>query len=59
MIDYWNALEHAFIIGFCKVDFLCYAGAPNWLGSAVLGLGGIVVVGYLSWLCEVIFGGRS
>ena len=55
MSEFW----YKFIVAFCKVEFLCYAGSPNWLGSAVLGLGGIVVVGYLSWLCEVIFGGRS
>ncbi len=25
-----------FIFGFCKVQFLCYAGEPNWLGWLVL-----------------------
>jgi hypothetical protein len=25
-----------FIRGFCKVEFLCYAGDPNWLGWVVL-----------------------
>ena len=28
MNDAWNG----FINGYCKVDFLCYQGAPNWLG---------------------------
>jgi len=25
-----------FITGFCKVEFLCYQGEPNWLGWLVL-----------------------
>jgi len=36
----WNK----FITGFCKVEFLCYGGAPNWLGWGVLGFGLIVLV---------------
>ncbi len=24
-----------FIVEFCKVEFLCYEGAPNWLGFVV------------------------
>lgn len=40
MIDYW----YPFIVGFCKVNFLCYETTkPNWLGWAVIGFGGIVV----------------
>lgn len=31
-----------FIVGFCKVEFLCYQGDPNWLGYIVLGIGGFV-----------------
>jgi len=28
-----------FITGFCKVEFLCYQGEPNWLGWGLLGIG--------------------
>ena len=36
----WNK----FIFGFCKVEFLCHAGSPNWLGRGVLGIGLIVAL---------------
>ena len=40
-----------FIAGFCKVEVLCYAGEPNWLGGIVLGLSGLLItkslVGFL------------
>ena len=26
----------SFINGFCKVEFLCYLGEPNWLGWLIL-----------------------
>jgi hypothetical protein len=37
-----------FITGFCKVEFLCYAGDPNWLGVILLLLlfGAIL---YMTW----------
>jgi len=41
-----------FIAGFCKVQFLCYEGAPNWLGWGVLGIGVIILI----WLYLVISG---
>jgi len=28
-----------FIAGFCKVEFLCYATEPNWLGWLVMVIG--------------------
>jgi hypothetical protein len=28
---------------FCKVEFLCWDGVPNWLGSIVIAIGIIVV----------------
>ena len=33
-----------FIGGFCKVEFLCYAGEPNWLGWVFLVGGGILAL---------------
>ena len=30
--ELWNN----FIVGFCKVEFLCDAREPNWLGWAVI-----------------------
>ncbi|MGB1876020.1 MAG: hypothetical protein ACPHGY_03710 [Rhodospirillaceae bacterium] len=33
-----------FINGFCKVEFLCYAGDPNWLGWIVLVIGGLFLL---------------
>jgi len=26
--EYWDSL----VVGYCKVEFLCHNGAPNWLG---------------------------
>lgn len=31
-----------FIFSFCKVEFLCWGGEPNWLGWIVLGMGGLI-----------------
>ena len=31
-----NKMWDSFIRGFCKVEFLCYAGDPNWLGWMVM-----------------------
>jgi len=41
-----NATEpwNNFIVGFCKVEFLCYAGEPNWLGWAVMVFGLLFVM---------------
>lgn len=36
---YWNE----FINGYCKVDFLCYNGEPNWLGWIPIGFIGIIL----------------
>ena len=35
-----------FILSFCKVEFLCYSGDPNWLGWIFLVCLGI----FLVWL---------
>ena len=36
-----------FIAGFCKVEFLCHAGEPNWLGWGLLGFSALIVLGIL------------
>ena len=40
IIIYWNS----FIKGYCKVDFLCYGGSPNWLGWIPIGIIGFFVL---------------
>lgn len=42
----------SFIDGFCKVEFLCYAGDPNWLGWIVLFFGGCIAL--FAALCALI-----
>ena len=37
-------INGGFIESFCKVEFLCYQGDPNWLGWMVLGVFGLVVI---------------
>ena len=32
-----------FITGFCKVEFLCYAEQPNWLGWIAIGILGMFI----------------
>jgi hypothetical protein len=32
LVELWNN----FITGYCKVEFLCYGGEPNWLGWVAL-----------------------
>ena len=50
-----------FIPGFCKVEFLCYAGEPNWLGWVILFIfGGVLLLLFLYLLegVEELFGER-
>jgi len=44
MDEYWSA----FIGGFCKVEFLCHTGDPNWLGWGVIGIGVLIVGGIVT-----------
>jgi len=32
-----------FIFQFCKVDFLCWHGEPNWLGWILIGIGALIL----------------
>ena len=37
VIEEWlNKTWDNFITGFCKVEFVCYEGEPNWLGFLLL-----------------------
>ncbi|MDC1032919.1 hypothetical protein OAQ48_02015 [Candidatus Pelagibacter sp.] len=39
-----------FINGFCKVEFFCYAGQPNWLGWGTLIFGFLAILfTFLMW----------
>ena len=40
MSEFW----YKFIVAFCKVEFLCYAREPNWLGLAIILSAGFVVL---------------
>ena len=33
---------------FCEVDFLCYAGSPNWLGWMVITYAALVILNWLT-----------
>jgi hypothetical protein len=44
MGELWNK----FIFHFCKVDFVCWNGEPNWLGWILIGIGVVVSLGVLS-----------
>lgn len=39
----WNK----FIIGYCKVDFLCFNNDPNWFGWGTLIFLGLFLFGFL------------
>jgi hypothetical protein len=39
-----------FIAGFCKAEFLCYAGSPHWLGWGILIFGFLAIIfTFLMW----------
>jgi len=43
----------SFIQGFCKVEFLCYAGDPNWLGWMVMAIPVLIIVlVFLYWVAS-------
>ena len=45
-----------FINSFCKVQFLCYEGEPNWLGVILLFPLVIIVFGCVALLFTTVFG---
>ena len=50
-----NNIWNAFKVGFCKVEFLCYAGDPNWLGWAVMVFGLLFFI-FIFIIFSVLFG---
>ena len=40
--NFWEIWD-SFIESFCKVEFLCYAGEPNWLGWIFIAILGVAV----------------
>lgn len=53
----WEFLDRywvKFINGYCKVDFLCYNGNPNWLGWIPIGFIGLFCfcfcIGFCGWV---------
>ena len=43
-----------FINGYCKVEFLCYGGEPNWLGWVVMIGIGLSILGFVIGICSGI-----
>ena len=43
MKEYWDQ----FIFSFCKVDFACWQGEPNWLGWILIGILGFFLLGFV------------
>jgi hypothetical protein len=41
MREFWDK----FIFEFCKVEFACWNGDPNWLGWILIGIGGLILLG--------------
>ena len=43
-----------FYFHFCKVEFLCWQGEPNWLGWIVVGIGAIILLWILVFILAAI-----
>ena len=52
MAGWWDS----FAQGFCKVQFLCFAGDPNWLGWIVLAFGALLLLGVFILFLATILG---
>ena len=46
----------SFINSFCKVQFLCYQGEPNWLGIIVLLVPGLIIFLIISLILGLLPG---
>ena len=44
----------AFVDGFCKVEFVCYAKEPHWLGWIIIGIGCVIVFGLCGWIMKEV-----
>ena len=51
MAEIWDT----FVVEFCKVDFLCWHGVPNWLGWIVIAVLGLFA---LAVIMSILFAGR-
>ena len=50
-----NSVWNKFIVGYCKVDFLCYNGDPNWLGwIPLIGIGIVVSLSIIFGILSAI-----
>ena len=54
MEEWW----YWFIDGFCKVEFACYQGSPNWLGWIIIGFGALLILSITISLLAAIFPDR-
>ena len=48
-----------FYVEFCKVDFLCYQGDPNWLGETLLVGGALFVIALVGGIFLSVAGDQS
>ena len=47
-----NYFEPSLVERFCRVDFVCYLGEPNWLGIVILGIPYLfiaIIIGYFAY----------
>ncbi len=51
MSELWNK----FIFGFCKVEFLCWNGDPNWLGWIFIAILAILAFGLALKILDILF----
>ena len=50
-----NKLWNEFLIGFCKVDFVCWEDDPNWLGWIFIGIIGYLIFGFILTLLSSLY----
>jgi len=51
-----DSILSGFWVEFCKVDIVCHAGSPNWLGWIVLGFAGLIAFIIIHALISAING---